>query len=106
MVLQELGNKISQALASVNEAPAVDDAVLDECLKAIAAALLQVRHDVLALPAAEPCSILCAAALLMHRALLHTQFAPSLAWQLSRQGIGAMPSAGRHQALSRSADML
>ena len=53
MVLQELGNKISQALASVNEAPAVDDAVLDECLKAIAAALLQVRHDKLGLPAAE-----------------------------------------------------
>ena len=58
MVLQELGNKISQALASVNEAPAVDDAVLDECLKAIAAALLQVRHGILALLSLAPICVL------------------------------------------------
>ena len=62
MVLQELGSKISQALASVNEAPVVDDAVLDECLKGIASALLQVRHELpyKQAPALQTCST-CAA---------------------------------------------
>lgn len=42
MVLQELGSRITQALASIGDAAVVDDAVLDACLKEIAGALLKV----------------------------------------------------------------
>lgn len=41
MVLQELGSKISRALAAVQEATVVDEKVLDACLKEISTALLQ-----------------------------------------------------------------
>lgn len=41
MVLAELGQKVTKALASLNAAPVIDEAVLDACLKEIAAALLQ-----------------------------------------------------------------
>jgi signal recognition particle subunit SRP54 len=42
MVLNELGSKIGQALAKMSSAPVIDEAVLDDCLKSICAALLQV----------------------------------------------------------------
>lgn len=42
MVLNELGSRIGEALAKMSSAPVVDEAVLDECLKAICTALLQV----------------------------------------------------------------
>ena len=41
MVLNELGSRIGEALAKMSSAPVVDEAVLDECLKAICTALLQ-----------------------------------------------------------------
>ena len=41
MVLAELGQRVTAALASLSAAPVIDDAVLDACLKDIAAALLQ-----------------------------------------------------------------
>lgn len=41
MVLAELGQRISGALASISNAPVVDEAALDACLKEIATALLQ-----------------------------------------------------------------
>ena len=46
MVLQELGTKISKALASVQEASVIDEAVLDACLKEISTALLQADVNV------------------------------------------------------------
>jgi signal recognition particle subunit SRP54 len=41
MVLAELGQRISGALASLANASVIDEAVLDACLKEIATALLQ-----------------------------------------------------------------
>lgn len=41
MVLNELGSRIGEALAKMSSASVVDEAVLDECLKAICTALLQ-----------------------------------------------------------------
>lgn len=46
MVLQELGSKISKALASVQDASVVDEKVLDACLKEISTALLQADVNV------------------------------------------------------------
>jgi signal recognition particle subunit SRP54 len=46
MVLQELGAKLTKALASVNDVSVVDSAVLDACLKEISAALLQADVNV------------------------------------------------------------
>ncbi len=43
MVLNELGSRIGEALAKMSSASVVDEAVLDECLKAICTALLQAR---------------------------------------------------------------
>jgi hypothetical protein len=42
MVLAELGGRISAALQSMTNATVIDEAVLKECLKEIASALLQV----------------------------------------------------------------
>ena len=41
MVLNEMGQKISQALAFMNNAETIDEKVLDACLKEICTALLQ-----------------------------------------------------------------
>jgi signal recognition particle subunit SRP54 len=41
MVLAELGQRITTALASISNAPVIDEAALDACLKEIATALLQ-----------------------------------------------------------------
>jgi signal recognition particle subunit SRP54 len=41
MVLAELGQRISGALAGISRAPVIDEAALDACLKEIATALLQ-----------------------------------------------------------------
>lgn len=41
MVLNEMGQKISQALAFINNAETLDEKVLDACLKEICTALLQ-----------------------------------------------------------------
>ena len=41
MVLNEMGQKISEALAFMNNAETLDDKVLDACLKEICTALLQ-----------------------------------------------------------------
>lgn len=46
MVLNELGQKISAALARVQNADVVDDALLDACLKEISTALLQADVNV------------------------------------------------------------
>lgn len=46
MVLNELGSKIGQALAKMSSAPVIDEAVLDDCLKSICAALLQADVNV------------------------------------------------------------
>ena len=46
MVLNELGQKISAALAKVQNAEVVDDALLDLCLKDISTALLQADVNV------------------------------------------------------------
>ncbi|KAL6779796.1 SRP54 [Auxenochlorella protothecoides x Auxenochlorella symbiontica] len=46
MVLAELGQRVTQALASLSAAPVIDEAVLDACLKEIAAALLQADVNV------------------------------------------------------------
>mmetsp|Transcript_11955 Transcript_11955/g.35795 ORF Transcript_11955/g.35795 Transcript_11955/m.35795 type:complete len:489 (-) Transcript_11955:354-1820(-) len=46
MVLNELGSRIGEALAKMSSAPVVDEAVLDECLKAICTALLQADVNV------------------------------------------------------------
>jgi hypothetical protein len=46
MVLNELGQKISAALAKVANAEIVDDALLDLCLKDISTALLQADVNV------------------------------------------------------------
>lgn len=46
MVLEELGSKISNALAQMSSASVIDDAVLGECLKEIATALLQADVNV------------------------------------------------------------
>lgn len=46
MVLNELGQKLSAALAKVQSAEVVDDALLDACLKEIATALLQADVNV------------------------------------------------------------
>ena len=40
MVLLELGNKINNALSKLHKSIIIDDAVLNECLKDIAVALL------------------------------------------------------------------
>lgn len=41
MVLAELGQKLTNALASISSASVIDEAALDACLKEIATALLQ-----------------------------------------------------------------
>ena len=41
MVLAELGQRITSALASISNAPVIDEAARDACLKEIATALLQ-----------------------------------------------------------------
>jgi signal recognition particle GTPase len=46
MVLAELGQRISGALASISAAPVIDEAALDACLKEIATALLQADVNV------------------------------------------------------------
>lgn len=46
MVLNELGQSISKALASMNSAETIDDKVLDACLKDICTALLQADINV------------------------------------------------------------
>ena len=46
MVLNELGQKISAALARVQNAEVIDDALLDACLKDISTALLQADVNV------------------------------------------------------------
>lgn len=46
MVLAELGQRISHALALMSAAPVIDEAVLDACLKEIATALLQADVNV------------------------------------------------------------
>jgi signal recognition particle GTPase len=46
MVLAELGQRISKALASMSAASVIDEAVLDACLKEIATALLQADVNV------------------------------------------------------------
>ena len=46
MVLNELGQSISKALASMNNAETIDDKVLDACLKDICTALLQADINV------------------------------------------------------------
>jgi signal recognition particle GTPase len=48
MVLAELGGRISAALQSMTNATVIDEAVLKECLKEIASALLQVWNIQLA----------------------------------------------------------
>ncbi len=42
MVLNELGNRITTALAAMSNTMVIDEAVLDACLKEISTALLQV----------------------------------------------------------------
>lgn len=46
MVLNELGSKITAALAKVQNAEIIDDALLDACLKDISTALLQADVNV------------------------------------------------------------
>lgn len=46
MVLNELGQSISRALATINQAETIDDKVLDACLKDICTALLQADINV------------------------------------------------------------
>lgn len=46
MVLNELGSKIAEALASINNAETIDEKVLDACLKEISTALLQADVNV------------------------------------------------------------
>lgn len=46
MVLNELGSRITQALAAMSNAMVIDEAVLDACLKEIATALLQADVNV------------------------------------------------------------
>jgi len=46
MVLAELGQRISHALASMSSASVIDEAALDSCLKEIATALLQADVNV------------------------------------------------------------
>ena len=46
MVLNELGSKITAALAKVQNAEVIDDALLDACLKDISTALLQADVNV------------------------------------------------------------
>ena len=46
MVLNELGQKISAALAKVQNTEVVDDALIDACLKDISTALLQADVNV------------------------------------------------------------
>lgn len=46
MVLAELGQRITHALASISTATVIDEAVLDSCLKEIATALLQADVNV------------------------------------------------------------
>jgi hypothetical protein len=46
MVLNELGSKIADALASISNAETIDEKVLDACLKEIATALLQADVNV------------------------------------------------------------
>lgn len=46
MVLNELGQKISSALAKVQSAEVIDDALIDACLKDISTALLQADVNV------------------------------------------------------------
>ena len=46
MVLAELGQRITHALASMSAASVIDEAVLDACLKEIATALLQADVNV------------------------------------------------------------
>ena len=46
MVLAELGQRITGALASMSSAPVIDEATLDACLKEIATALLQADVNV------------------------------------------------------------
>ncbi len=43
MVLNELGARIGAALAQMSNAATIDEKVLDECLKEISNALVQVR---------------------------------------------------------------
>lgn len=40
MVLAELGKKINQALAKLNKAPLIDEALVDSCMSEISMALL------------------------------------------------------------------
>jgi signal recognition particle subunit SRP54 len=46
MVLAELGQRITNALASMSQAGPIDEAALDSCLKEIATALLQADVNV------------------------------------------------------------
>lgn len=46
MVLAELGQRISHALATLSAAPVIDEAMLDACLKEISTALLQADVNV------------------------------------------------------------
>jgi signal recognition particle subunit SRP54 len=46
MVLAELGQRITHALASMSQAGPIDEAALDACLKEIATALLQADVNV------------------------------------------------------------
>jgi signal recognition particle subunit SRP54 len=46
MVLAELGQRITNALASMSAAPVIDEALLDAVLKEIATALLQADVNV------------------------------------------------------------
>jgi signal recognition particle subunit SRP54 len=46
MVLAELGQRISQALASMSNVTVIDEAVLDACIKEICTALLQADVNV------------------------------------------------------------
>jgi signal recognition particle subunit SRP54 len=46
MVLAELGQRITHALASMSQAGPIDEAALDSCLKEIATALLQADVNV------------------------------------------------------------
>jgi signal recognition particle GTPase len=45
MVLNELGSRITTALAAMSREMVIDEAVLDACLKEICAALLQVSWE-------------------------------------------------------------
>jgi signal recognition particle GTPase len=45
MVLNELGSRITTALAAMSREMVIDEAVLDACLKEICAALLQVSRE-------------------------------------------------------------